>query len=77
MSSYLLLSIKPDLNREYVRKSGYRPKPILDFEAGEGVPNSKAAPRGALLKRCFKNMQQIYRGTPMPKCDFYLKSMLV
>ena len=24
---------------------------------------------GVLIKRCSKNMQQIYRGTPMPKCD--------
>ena len=25
---------------------------------------------GAVLKkRCFENMQQIYRRTPMPKCD--------
>ena len=23
-----------------------------------------------LTKRCFENMQQIYRRTPMPKCDF-------
>ena len=26
--------------------------------------------RGVLLKRCSENMQQIYRRTPMPKCDF-------
>ena len=26
--------------------------------------------RGVLRKRCFENMQQIYRRTPMPKCDF-------
>ena len=25
---------------------------------------------GVLVKRCSKNMQQIYRRTPMPKCDF-------
>ena len=25
--------------------------------------------RGALTKRCSENMQQIYRRTPMPKCD--------
>ena len=25
---------------------------------------------GALRKRCSENMQQIYRKTPMPKCDF-------
>ena len=26
---------------------------------------------GVLRKRCAENMQQIYRRTPMPKCDFY------
>ena len=27
-------------------------------------------PRGVPRKRCSKNMPQIYRQTPMPKCDF-------
>ena len=27
-------------------------------------------PRYVLRKRCFEFMQQIYRGTPMPNCDF-------
>ena len=26
--------------------------------------------RGVLRKRCSENMEQIYRRTPMPKCDF-------
>ena len=30
----------------------------------------KQASRGVLKKRCSENMHQIYRGTPMPKCDF-------
>ena len=30
----------------------------------------KQPPRGVFKKRCSENMQQIYRGTPMPKCDF-------
>ena len=30
----------------------------------------KQPPRGALKERCSKNMQQIYRRTPMPMCDF-------
>ena len=30
----------------------------------------KQSPRGILEKRCCENMQQIYRRTPMPKCDF-------
>ena len=27
-------------------------------------------PRGVLRKRCSENIQQMYRRTPMPKCDF-------
>ena len=30
----------------------------------------KQPPRGILKKRCSENMQQIYRRTPMLKCDF-------
>ena len=30
----------------------------------------KQPPEGVLGKRCSENMQQIYRRTPMPKCDF-------
>ena len=30
----------------------------------------KQPPRCVLKKRCSENMQQTYRGTPMPKCDF-------
>ena len=30
----------------------------------------KQPPRSILWKRCFENMQQIYRGTSMPKCNF-------
>ena len=26
--------------------------------------------RGVLIKRCFENIQQVYRKTPIPKCDF-------
>ena len=31
---------------------------------------NKQPPRGVLKKRCSENMQQIYRRTSMPKCDF-------
>ena len=34
------------------------------------VNGLKQRPRGALRKMCSENMQQIYRRTPMPKCDF-------
>ena len=30
----------------------------------------KPPSRGVLRKRCSENMQQIYRRTPMPKCNF-------
>ena len=30
----------------------------------------KQPSRGVLKKRCSENMQQIYRGALMPKCDF-------
>ena len=30
----------------------------------------KHSHRGVLRKTCSENMQQIYRRTPMPKCDF-------
>ena len=32
--------------------------------------SQKQSPRGVPRKRCSENMQQIYRRTPMPKCDF-------
>ena len=32
----------------------------------------KQPTRVVLSKRCSENMQQIYRRTPMPKCDFNL-----
>ena len=33
--------------------------------------NTQKQPSGGVLKkRCSENMQQIYRRTPMPKCDF-------
>ena len=35
-----------------------------------GYVNQKQLPRGVLKKRCSENIQQIYRRTPIPKCDF-------
>ena len=34
------------------------------------MPNQKQLFIGVLKKKCSENMQQIYRRTPMPKCDF-------
>ena len=36
----------------------------------QSVHEQKQLPRGVLRKKCSENMQQIYRSTPMPKCDF-------
>ena len=45
------------------------------FEADLDLPDltphvQKELSRGVLRKTCSENMQQIYRRTPMPKCDF-------
>ena len=37
----------------------------------------KQPSRGVLRKRCSENMQQIYRRTPMPKCDFNKVSLRI
>ena len=34
------------------------------------IPKTKQLSRGVFRKRCFENMQQIFKKTPMPKCDF-------
>ena len=34
------------------------------------METQKQPSRDVLIKRCSENMQQIYRRTPMPKCDF-------
>ena len=55
----MLLAEKLLINRlgKYVLSQSYS-----DFQ--------KQPPRGVPRKRCSENMQQIYRRTPMPKCDF-------
>ena len=30
----------------------------------------KQPPTGVFKKRCYKNMQQLYRRTPLSRCDF-------
>ena len=40
-----------------------------NFEESQWL-TQKWPPRGAPRKRCSENMQQIYRRTPMLKCDF-------
>ena len=45
---------------------------LVDFQICISVPLglTEAAITGVFRKRCFENMQQIYRRTLMPKCDF-------
>ena len=45
-------------------------KPLGDQKKNIRKKRQKQPPRGVLRKRCSENMQQIYRRTPMPKCDF-------
>ena len=40
------------------------------FFAYSTLTVQKQPSTGVLIKRCSENMQQIYRRTPMPKCDF-------
>ena len=44
--------------------------------AGISTDISEQRSRGVLIKRCSEDMQQIYRRTPMPKCDFTLEITL-
>ena len=34
------------------------------------LKHAETASKGAFSKNCSENVQQIYRRTPMPKCDF-------
>ena len=38
------------------------------------ISRQKQPSRGVLRKRCFENVNQIYRRKPMPKCDFCIFS---
>ena len=41
-----------------------------DFISSECIVRQKQPSRVVLKRRYSENMQQIYRRTPMPKCDF-------
>ena len=43
---------------------------VAGFNQDYGM--QKQTSRGILRKRCSENMQQIYRRTTMPKCDFMM-----
>ena len=46
-------------------KKGYHIQEYLEY-----FGNILKQLEGVLIKRCSENMQQIYRRTPMPKCNF-------
>ena len=50
-------------------KSNFDSQKIKDLCVSEGV-QQKQSSGGVLRKRCSENMQQIYRRTPMSKCEF-------
>ena len=50
-------------------KKGLKDLNLTNLSFPEGTKHKQPV-RGVLLKRCSENMQQIYRRTPMPKCDF-------
>ena len=45
-------------------------KLLIEIDQKSVIHSEKQPPRGVLKKRCSENMQQTYRRTPMPKCDF-------
>ena len=54
-----------------IQKSRVPPQGFISNNKPSGKVNIQKQPsRGVLRKRCSENMQQIYRRTPMPKCDF-------
>ena len=50
--------------------STYRIKRVIFNDLFKVNPRSSASKVLFNRKKCFENMQEIYRGTPMPKCDF-------
>ena len=43
---------------------------LAKLAISRNIDMQKQPPRGFPRKRCSENIQQTYRRTPMPKCDF-------
>ena len=56
------------LNRSQSKTQYYTIR--VKFLIRDQCTKQKQPSRGVLKKRCSENMQQIFRRTPMPKCDF-------
>ena len=68
MQKYVLLKWKSFEIENIFKWKGFWHKQKVIF--CETVYAQKQPSRGVHRKRCSENIQQIYRGTPMPKCDF-------
>ena len=55
----MIILLIPDYHEEILHQNGCGYKKVQKQPSG-----------GVFKKRCSENMQQIYRRTPMPKCDF-------
>ena len=55
----------------YYQQHNIKTKCWIHFKSkSQSLFLQKQPPKGVSRKRCSENMQQIYRRTPMPKCDF-------
>ena len=72
-------NIKPDIfnKQKITQRQSLKPKTNWNFKALFGllistisITHKSSRPEVFLKKRCSENMQQIYRSTSKPKCDF-------
>ena len=45
---------------------------VIQKQRNQSLSIQKQSFKGVLIKRCSEYMQQIYKRTPMPKCDFHV-----
>ena len=69
MSHKKKVSCKKKKQVSTAQKNVSCPKKLLS-SSGTARYTQKQPPRCVLKKKCYENMQQIYRRTPMPKCVF-------
>ena len=75
---FIYLKVTNDLNGARKLQQLYKCKIVVIFIKEVDIYNLKLSKlllqkqplKGVLEKRCSENMQQIYRRTPMPKCNF-------
>ena len=75
---FIYLKLTNDLNGARKLQQMYKCKIVVIFIKEVDIYNLKLSKlllqkqplKGVLEKRCSENMQQIYRRTPMPKCNF-------